>query len=466
MLRSESEDEKDEKIIQNKGQTGEIKKVTPDLESRINTLKGGGQPLPESVRAFFEPRFGYDFSRVRIHAGDRAADVARVVNARAFTLGWDIMFGTGQFATGTNTGQRLLAHELTHVVQQKASPFCIASNRTEGGRGMKRSVAIRSTTIVHTMPETTIAAISCPPLSPAGVTTLSDYIDLIACAEYGSGYNPRDMLAMLRQLYYGKPWSVTSTTSRWDNVIPCSPTLVEPYYRLNPNLYQALRQSAEVGGVDVGHVFTGLEAMTCPSQNVSFMWGLAPVAMPNEEFATWGGDLGAAAAAHVACGQLGTAASNEEDCNRTAGPQTLTFYAQHHAPVQDLLGDIDPFVMRANALGISCSGSSGQSFTPSQPISQMFRQYYLSSITSSGMTHANRYRCFLEIIGAQISNNRITNRAIILSSIVPRVASFANAFYRGIRGIHHAPNPQAILQMSSNARSLVDMFLTILERRL
>ena len=184
-------------------------------------------------------------------------------------------------------------------------------------------------------------------------------------------------------------------------------------------------------------------------------------------FAIWRGDLGAAAAAHVACGRLGAAASNEEHCNWTAGPQSRGFYRRPHAPEHDLLGDIDPFVMRANQLGISCIGSSGQSFTPSQPISQMFRQYYLSSSTSSGMTHADRYRCFLEMIGAQInSTNRITNRNSILSSIVPRVDSFARAFYRAIRGRLYAPNAGENLRMGMNARSLVNWFLTFLENRL
>lgn len=76
------------------------------------------QPLPDSVRALFEPRFGVDFGPVRVHANARAADAAREVNARAFTLGRDIVFGAGQYQPDTAAGQRLLAHELTHVVQQ------------------------------------------------------------------------------------------------------------------------------------------------------------------------------------------------------------------------------------------------------------------------------------------------------------------------------------------------------------
>ena len=110
--------EEDEEELQAKATSVYLSEVTPNLESRIHSLKGGGQPLPESDRAYFEPRFGRDFSQVRVHTDTRAAESARAVNARAFTTGRDVVFGAGQYAPGTTAGQRLLAHELTHVVQQ------------------------------------------------------------------------------------------------------------------------------------------------------------------------------------------------------------------------------------------------------------------------------------------------------------------------------------------------------------
>ena len=84
----------------------------------IQSLRNGGERLTESARAFFESRLHYDFGRVRTHTGPRAEEAARAVHARAFTIGRDVVFGAGQFAPGTKEGQRLLAHELTHVVQQ------------------------------------------------------------------------------------------------------------------------------------------------------------------------------------------------------------------------------------------------------------------------------------------------------------------------------------------------------------
>ncbi len=97
---------------------GGVPRVTADLEERIGRLRGGGQPLAESERAFFEPRLGHDLSGVRLHTGGEAAGTAQALQAKAFTVGSDIVFGTGQYAPETTAGRGLLAHELTHVVQQ------------------------------------------------------------------------------------------------------------------------------------------------------------------------------------------------------------------------------------------------------------------------------------------------------------------------------------------------------------
>jgi hypothetical protein len=117
----EEEEREEEEILQPKEVSGQTPEVTPDFESRIQSLKGGGQPLPKSVRTFFEPRFGHDFSYVRIHTDDRAAESAQTIHAIAYTVGKDVIFGSGQYAPETMQGKRLLAHELTHVVQQNIS---------------------------------------------------------------------------------------------------------------------------------------------------------------------------------------------------------------------------------------------------------------------------------------------------------------------------------------------------------
>ncbi|MEA1865829.1 MAG: DUF4157 domain-containing protein [Euryarchaeota archaeon] len=91
-------------------------------------LRSPGQPLGPETRTFMESRFGHDFSRVRVHTDARAAESARAVNALAYTVGHKIAFGTGQYTPETTMGQRLLAHELTHMVQQREQPRSVTRN--------------------------------------------------------------------------------------------------------------------------------------------------------------------------------------------------------------------------------------------------------------------------------------------------------------------------------------------------
>jgi|GEM_PF-1479415 len=81
-------------------------------------LGSPGQPLDPQTRAFMEPRFGHDFSKVRVHTDERANQSASSVNALAYTVGQHVVFNAGQFAPASSAGRTLLAHELTHVVQQ------------------------------------------------------------------------------------------------------------------------------------------------------------------------------------------------------------------------------------------------------------------------------------------------------------------------------------------------------------
>src|SRR5258708_33569396 len=83
-------------------------------------LRASGQSLDAHTREYMEGRFGHDFGHVRIHTDAGAADSARSVDALAYTVGQDVVFASGQYAPNTATGRRLLAHELTHVLQQSA----------------------------------------------------------------------------------------------------------------------------------------------------------------------------------------------------------------------------------------------------------------------------------------------------------------------------------------------------------
>ena len=120
-------DEQD--LLQAKATPGHTPQVAPNVAANIQSLKGGGQPLPPNQRTFFESRMGQDFRGVRIHTDSKAADSAQTIQAKAFTLGNNIVFNTGQYSPDNHEGKKLLAHELTHVVQQN------------GGSGIETKIA-------------------------------------------------------------------------------------------------------------------------------------------------------------------------------------------------------------------------------------------------------------------------------------------------------------------------------------
>jgi len=112
--------EADEPDLQAKEQAGQTPVLTASAAQQVSSLRGG-QPLNDGQRAYFEPRFGHDFSGVRLHTGSHAAQTAQSLNARAFTYGSNIAFNAGEYRND-GAGRRLLAHELTHVIQQEQAP--------------------------------------------------------------------------------------------------------------------------------------------------------------------------------------------------------------------------------------------------------------------------------------------------------------------------------------------------------
>jgi Domain of unknown function (DUF4157) len=111
------------------GDAGQV--AAPSIVHEV--LAAPDQSLNPATRSFMEPRFGHDFSRVRVHADARAAESARTLNARAYTVGRDVAFGAGQYAPQTSEGQRLLAHELAHVVQQGRGAVALQRQPQQGG---------------------------------------------------------------------------------------------------------------------------------------------------------------------------------------------------------------------------------------------------------------------------------------------------------------------------------------------
>jgi hypothetical protein len=131
------EEDEDEPALQRKATSSAAPDVERPAAPRFGALPDGGRPLPRAALNFFESRFGRDFGHVRIHADAGAAELSRGIDARAFTHGRDVYFGAGQYRPDEPEGRRLLAHELTHVVQQASEPG------RNAGAGSARSAAPR-----------------------------------------------------------------------------------------------------------------------------------------------------------------------------------------------------------------------------------------------------------------------------------------------------------------------------------
>ncbi|MDB5145996.1 MAG: hypothetical protein JWQ57_16 [Mucilaginibacter sp.] len=116
-------------------QRKELGSSAPEVSPAVNqTLQSPGQPLDEDIRSLMEPRFGFDFSKVRIHNNSQAKQSAKEINARAYTYKNNIVFGEGQYQPQTQNGKKLLAHELTHVVQQLGNMSAKSIQRKPGDK--------------------------------------------------------------------------------------------------------------------------------------------------------------------------------------------------------------------------------------------------------------------------------------------------------------------------------------------
>ncbi len=141
----EEEGEEEEELQMQPAESQPIA-VPENLESRINSESGSGQPLSGNVREPMELAFGADFSGVRVHTDSEADVLNQQLNAKAFTKGQDIFFGEGEYSPGSESGQKLIAHELTHVVQQGAAS--VSPEPAEAGKEEDK-VAIESNTNLH-----------------------------------------------------------------------------------------------------------------------------------------------------------------------------------------------------------------------------------------------------------------------------------------------------------------------------
>jgi hypothetical protein len=125
---AETEEEQHEKLLNIssllscKGRSNNIRPPSTKVTKQIHSMHRGGKPMDTALRDFFEPRFQRDFSNIRLHTDARAAETTKSLNARAYTVGENIAVSPEEYQPNTQAGRKLLAHELTHVVQQNALP--------------------------------------------------------------------------------------------------------------------------------------------------------------------------------------------------------------------------------------------------------------------------------------------------------------------------------------------------------
>lgn len=157
-------------------------------------LASAGRPIEPVLRQDMEQRFGHDFSRVRVHSGAAAEQSARDVNAHAYTVGHNVVFGAGRFAPGTDDGKRLLAHELTHVVQQSGSDESHVGQGNEK-RGLSR-------TAIHPMIQRDLAIKPPRPDTVGRVLTPAQMADAITFNNrvLGSIANSADIIRLIRDV--------------------------------------------------------------------------------------------------------------------------------------------------------------------------------------------------------------------------------------------------------------------------
>jgi hypothetical protein len=136
------------------------REVTEVPASVHDVLNSPGQPLDAETRGFMEPRFGHDFSQVRLHSDAQAAKSAEAVSALAYTVGRDVVFGAGQYEPTTSEGRRLLAHELTHVTQQGG--LSTGQLQTMGGEGLLETEADRNASLVDSGAEPSFGTHAAP----------------------------------------------------------------------------------------------------------------------------------------------------------------------------------------------------------------------------------------------------------------------------------------------------------------
>ncbi len=225
--------------VQRKSATHAAAASTPEAHRALAKISGPGARLSPAALAYFEPRFGHDFSAIRVHTGANADEAARLVNARAFTYGSHIAFARGQFDPGSRAGRWLLAHELTHTIQQGRAQVSSVQQSARGARrasgeegegGLEIEDTIRAIELALSVAAPRLEDESIPQARLARIRRLHDNLNSILPAlraargtdgrRVAIGFdrdpaaneiNPGDARRSIRDLYY--PFSIDALPS-------------------------------------------------------------------------------------------------------------------------------------------------------------------------------------------------------------------------------------------------------------
>lgn len=327
------------------------------------------------------------------------------------------------------------------------------TNATPQGRARNRSVRVSFLQIHGSTRQ------PCDMLPRA--STLDEYLFLVRCLEQRLNLtavgDTRTALSVLRQIYYGSaPWS-TSRNPVWDNVIPVQTWAPgnDPTAALHPPLMSALQQSKVVEGTDIGHILTGIDAMLTP-QNVTV---ILQTNLPNEEWATWAGDVGSAAAEWAWDAWMGQ-----------TSPSTFAAYFTRLASDADLFGDIDSFAIRAGSSGAAPSAQLMQAIPLQGPLSNALLQYFRISSSALFAARGRRIRNFIEAYGGTVVGTTITNKPALIARLRPSVEVFATLF-TSRRFLRPVPNPppgaaDIRLVLTTGANEMTRRFVDWLESHL
>ena len=375
-------------MVQRRARTGGAHSDAPS--SVQQTLGNSGRPLESATRSDMESRFGYDFGGVRIHTDRQAADSAKSIDALAYTFGGDIVFGAGQYAPHSDAGQRLLAHELAHVVQQRT-----------GQRNLQRRAA------------------NCPaaPPSPPTITTMADFIALVQRVEASTstGSDPIAIARLIsRTKYEGPAWEwLLPTTKGKPGVVAGGNVTADDI----GSLCFKLIVSIPGGGMeDPMHVVAAIvaEAETLPAgTGATGLSGLLisplPASVSQRGVSTWVGDVGKAAGDWMAIFPLAGGGSTKAD------------YMQDSAPPHDLMADVDGVAVTSK------SASSGFAFDKTKPLSDNLQRFFTPA---KGTGRERRFHVFCSAEGFALEGDRVTLTAGAKATIGKQVQDFADWYTR------------------------------------